>query len=124
MSGEDITIEVERLRQQLVDVEALNAELMARWYRTFDLLPKGRVDAALARADAALAGRPDPTPAEPPCGVCLGKPLTEIPCICGGSGRQGDEVIGLRRALYKATAANDATRTFVDAFDRLRKALG
>ena len=91
--------------RRLLDEQALNAELMARWFRTFDLLPEGRVDAALARADALLANKPDPTPSEPPCGVCLGtgKPLSKLPCICGGSGLQGDEVIGLRRALYKAT---------------------
>ena len=120
----DSKVEAGRWRQRALDAEALNAELMGRWFRTFDLLPERQVEGTLARARAALAGKPDPTPQEPPCGVCLGRPRMEAPCLCGGSGRQGDEVIGLRKALYKATAINDAARALVDAFDCLRRALG
>lgn len=35
----------------------------------------------------------------PPCSVCLGKPLSNKPCVCGGEGTQEAELQGLREEL-------------------------
>ena len=105
--------ERDRLKQTVRDVEMQGAELMARWFRTFDLLPAGRAERAIARADALLAGKPAPATNEPVCGVCLGRPLSLLPCICGDSGLQGDEVVGLRKALYEADVRADAAERLV-----------
>jgi hypothetical protein len=34
------------------------------------------------------------------CGVCVGNPLTDRPCICGGTGTMDGELQGLRERLY------------------------
>ncbi len=41
------------------------------------------------------------------CGVCAGKgdPGTGKPCICGGSGRIDDEVVGLRKEVVRLSQA-------------------
>lgn len=46
---------------------------------------------------------------EPKCGVCIGTgdPGTGKPCICGGSGLEMDEVIGLRGALHELDKENE-----------------
>jgi hypothetical protein len=38
------------------------------------------------------------------CSVCAGtgKPLSGLPCICGGSGLETDEIAGLRVSLFEA----------------------
>jgi len=55
----------------------------------------------------------DTEPKEPKCGVCIGKgdPGTGKPCICGGSGLEIDEVIGLRLALHDMYERFDGAMT-------------
>ena len=44
----------------------------------------------------------------PVCGVCAGDPSSVVgPCVCGGSGREVDEVLGLRQALQIAERQRD-----------------
>ena len=38
------------------------------------------------------------------CSVCVGSPISDKPCICGGTGKVTDEAQGLREALYNAQA--------------------
>ena len=35
------------------------------------------------------------------CDVCCGDPISDKPCICGGTGTNADEKMGLRNALYQ-----------------------
>ena len=55
----------------------------------------------------------DSVAVEPKCGVCIGKgdPGTGKPCICGGSGLEIDEVIGLRLALHEWITRFDGAMT-------------
>lgn len=57
----------------------------------------------LATLRAALAQRSKPDL----CGVCAGtgKPVSGLPCICGGSGTAIAEMLGLREELYDTRAA-------------------
>lgn len=52
---------------------------------------------------------------EPPCSCCIGtgKPISGRPCICGGTGREEDETMGLRRLAHEQEAE----------IERLRRAL-
>ena len=51
------------------------------------------------------------------CGVCAGTgiPISGKPCICGGTGLQGDEVAGLRLALFHADNDNERLRAALAA---------
>ena len=40
------------------------------------------------------------------CNTCLGEPINDKPCICGGSGRASDELAGLRGELTREQCSN------------------
>ena len=73
----------------------------------------------LASLRAALAQRSKPDL----CGVCAGtgKPVSGLPCICGGSGTAIAEMLGLREELYDTRAALATAEAEREA---LAKALG
>jgi hypothetical protein len=59
---------------------------------------------------------------EDTCDACAGtgKPVSGLPCVCGGSGRGCDEKVGLRRAVYVANLQVSEMRQAVqDAYGRL-----
>jgi hypothetical protein len=62
----------------------------------------------------ALAADRDRIAAAIKCDVCLGQPINDKPCICGGSGLLAHAVINLRQELLKAE----------DNGDRLARELG
>jgi hypothetical protein len=71
--------------------------------RTGDLFDAiSRRNVALAARDAEIARLRNP-----PCSVCAGTgtPLSGPPCICGGSGREVDEMAGLRLEVVRLRAA-------------------
>ncbi len=53
------------------------------------------------------AGEPDV------CSVCVGtgRPVSGLPCICGGTGSEAAEIAGLRRELFRCNAENERFRT-------------
>lgn len=58
------------------------------------------------------------------CGVCAGtgKPVSGLPCICGGSGAQSDELYGLRLELSRAKEEiNKKDETIKELSDALEK---
>ena len=52
----------------------------------------------------------------PMCSVCAGTgtPVSGLPCVCGGTGREGDEIMGLRRLVHETEAERDRLRAELD----------
>jgi len=61
-------------------------------------------------ADFALALLAERQAERRACSVCAGTgvPVSGLPCICGGSGREADEMVGLRKELFRLQSARPA----------------